>query len=100
MKKFLLKYIKNKFVIVTLVFIVWVGIIDDRYSIFRQYRLKSKINELNDNKRLLIKEIEENKPFADKLESDMEFIEKYGREVYFLKKEDETIFYLVPPSNE
>jgi len=95
MKQKLFKIIKNKYVLVSLAFIVWVGFIDSDYSIIRQNELSSNIRNLNSFKLHLEQEIEKNKQLADKLENDIKFVEKFAREEFDMKGEDEDVYVIV-----
>ncbi len=95
MKNFLIKSIKNKYLVVSLVFVIWVGFIDDRYNLMRQIRMSSTIKANEKESKQLLKEIDQKKVFIENLKSDINFVEKYGRENNYIKKEGEVIYQIV-----
>ena len=80
----------NIYLIVSVFFIVWMLFFDtNSYRI--QWSLKSKIDDLEQQKKELILQIDEDRLMIQKLSDSIE-LEKFGREQYYLKKEDEDIF--------
>ena len=57
------------------------------------WSLESKINDLERQKEELIRQIQDDRKFINKL-SDSTELEKFGRENYYLKKVDEDIFII------
>ena len=55
------------------------------------WSLESKINHLEQQKKELIRQINEDRLMIQKLSDSIE-LEKFGREQYYLKKADEDIF--------
>ena len=49
-------YLKNKYVIIILLFIVWI-IFFDNYNLIRQSKIKKEIKQLEENKSFYTKEI-------------------------------------------
>jgi cell division protein DivIC len=93
LKKFL-KIIRNRFVIATLVFIVWVGFID-RNNFILSYKTRKAIRELEQNRDYYLNEIEETKRVKNELLNNRTSMEKFARETYFMKKPTEEIFVVV-----
>lgn len=96
MKQKIFNIIKNKYIIASLAFIVWVGFIDSDHNIFRQIRLKKDLLEMSKLKTYYEVEIEKNKSLAYKLETDIQFVEKFAREEYGMKKDNEVVYKVVP----
>ena len=86
--------IRNKFVITTLVFIVWM-LFFDQNNIISRASLASGIRELKQQKEHLQKEISENQENINELQSSIENLEKFAREEYMMKKSDEDIFIVI-----
>jgi len=96
MKKILFKYLRNKYILALIIFIVYAGFIDSNYSIFRHMQLKKTLNQLRVEKVFYEEEIVRKQILVDRLKNDIDFIEKYGRENHFLKRDNEVVFQIVP----
>jgi len=93
MKKYL-KYTKNFYFLFTLFFILWMVFIDSN-DILTQFKLGSKIKELEKQKEFY--EDRKEKILADREElmSNYEMLEKFARERYLMKKETEDLYVVV-----
>ena len=80
----------NIYLLVSVVFIVWMLFFDTN-SFRILLSLESKINHLEQQKKELIRQINEDRLMIQKLSDSIE-LEKFGREQYYLKKADEDIF--------
>ena len=80
----------NIYLLVSLFFIVWMLFFDTN-SFRILWSLESKIDDLEQQKKELIRQIDEDRLMIQKLSDSIE-LEKYGREQYYLKKADEDIF--------
>ena len=80
----------NIYLLVSVVFIVWMLFFDTN-SFRILWSLESKINHLEQQKKELIRQIDEDLLMIQKLSDSIE-LEKFGREQYYLKKADEDIF--------
>lgn len=89
-KKFL-KVLSNKYVICTLIFILFFIIIDNN-GFMTYYRLRNQNAILNQQKTELEKEILTDSINYKKMTKDLEEIERFGRENYFMKRDNEDIF--------
>lgn len=86
------RFVSNKYVLVTLFFIVWMLFLDN-YSWLNSRALNSQIDEMEDNKKYYQDEIrKDNKSI--KLLKNPDQIEKYAREKYFMKKDSEDIYII------
>ena len=85
---------KNKFVVVTLVLFIWLAFFDSNNWI-KQYRLKTEIKELKQQKEHYLKEIEKDSITLFDLTNNEETQEKFAREKYFMKKDDEDIIVII-----
>ncbi len=80
----------NIYLMVSVFFIVWMLFFDtNSYRIL--WSLESKIDDLEQQKKELIRQIDEDRLIIQKLSDSIE-LEKFGREQYYLKKADEDIF--------
>ncbi|MCH6198175.1 septum formation initiator family protein [Aquiflexum sp. LQ15W] len=93
MKKYL-KYTKNFYFLFTLFFIVWMVFIDSN-DILTQFKLRSKIKELEKQKEFY--QDRKAKILADREElmSNYELLEKFARERYLMKRESEDLYVVV-----
>jgi cell division protein FtsB len=67
----------------------------DSNDLFTQYKLSSKINNLESQREYYIERIEEVKKDREELLSNPELLEKFARENYLMKKPTEDIYILV-----
>jgi cell division protein FtsB len=88
----MLKYLKNIFVIIFIVFAVWMLFIDAN-SLLIHHELNSDISDLEDEKEYYKKEIEKDEKAIKELSTE-DGIEKLAREKYYMKKENEDIYII------
>lgn len=94
MLKRLPSFTRNFFFLTGLFFIVWMSFFDSN-DLFTQYKLSSKINNLESQREYYIERIEEVKKDREELLSNPELLEKFARENYLMKKPTEDIYILV-----
>lgn len=87
-----LKWATNRFVLVTLFFIIWM-LFFDTYAYFDHRDIDSEISELEDRKAYYQREIDKDKKNIQKLNRKEE-MERYAREKYYMKHENEDIFII------
>lgn len=86
----LIKFINNKYIVVSLVFLIWMSFFDNK-NMMVQFRLWHKIKELKiekkdlENQYLVIRD-EHNNITKD--------IERYAREKFYMHKENEEVFII------
>jgi cell division protein FtsB len=89
-------WIKNKYLIAGIAFLVWIFFFDPR-------DIPSSINRIETYKKLqateqhLNKKIAETRKDLDLLKTNPKTIEKYARENYMMKKGNEDLFITAPP---
>ena len=86
------KLLSNLYTLTSLVFFIWIFFIDSN-SILVNLDLKKEINELNERKSLLEKQIEIDKKIISNLKNP-DSLEKYAREELFMKKDNEEIYII------
>ncbi|OFY15354.1 MAG: hypothetical protein A2X02_02855 [Bacteroidetes bacterium GWF2_29_10] len=91
--KYIFPFIKNKYIIVFVVFLVII-IFFDKNSLVYQAKNRAKINKIKEEQNYYIEEIKKDRESLRKM-SDPKFIEKIGREEYLMKADDEDIFIIV-----
>lgn len=93
MKEYILKYIKNYYLVVFVLFFVWM-LFFDKNDFITQIKLKSQLSEMRAQRdfykeRTLIVEQE-----RKELLEDASLLEKFAREKYWMKKEKEDIYII------
>ena len=86
------KFGTNIYVLVSAFFILWMLFFDTN-SFRILWSLESKIDDLKRQKEELIRQIQEDQIYIEKLSDSIE-LEKFGRENYYLKKADEDIYII------
>ena len=89
------RYLKNKFFITGVAFVVWIAFLD-KTNLMYQYQFQSEVNKLESQKEFFIKEIRETREEQQELLSSPEKLEKFAREKYYMKKDNEDLFIITP----
>ncbi|GGH76718.1 FtsB family cell division protein [Phaeocystidibacter marisrubri] len=92
-KKRWFKMLSNKYVLATIVFVVWISFLD-RNSFLLHRELNKQIEALEQGKTNYQSDLEQNKRELEELESDPEKLEKFAREQYWMHKEGEEVFLI------
>ena len=85
---------KNKFVFITLGFLVWI-IVFDKNNLLSQIEHGKKLQLLKNDKKYFIDEIKKNEKDTKELLSDPHDLEKFARETYLMKRDSEDIFLII-----
>jgi cell division protein FtsB len=91
-------YLKNKYVIIIFLFIVWI-IFFDNYNLIRQSKIKKEIKQLEENKSFYTKEIKKDSTEYHELLNSDEKKEKFAREKFLMRKENEDV-YIIRKKND
>ena len=83
--------VKNKFVIVLALFVVWITFFD-KHSLITNYKLSEKLEALEKENRDYQDKITATKTEIKELNQDLE---KFAREKYYFQKENEDVFVVV-----
>ncbi|MFN3801803.1 FtsB family cell division protein [Belliella pelovolcani] len=89
-----LKYTKNFYFIFTVLFVLWMIFIDSN-DILTQFKLSSKVRELENQKKFLLERKDKIKQDREELMSNSELLEKFARERYLMKKKTEDLYVIV-----
>ena len=89
-------YFKNKYLIATVAFVVWMAFFDPK-DIGLIFSRTSKLKELRASERHLKTEIVVTRKELSLLKTDAGSIEKYAREKFFMKKDNEELFIVKIP---
>jgi cell division protein FtsB len=87
------KPLRNKFIVVTAVFVFWMCFFD-RNSVIDQYRLQATYQELQEKKEYYQQEIDKTEQFDQDLFTNDKTREKFVREQYYMKKSNEEVFVI------
>lgn len=87
--------VKHRFIITFGVFVLWM-LFFDQNNMMEQYKLRSQLNDLQDEKEYYQKEMQKAQQEYDELFTNQESLEKFAREKYLMKKDNEDIFVIVP----
>ena len=86
------RILSNKYVIVLVLFIVWMGFFDEN-SFMNQRELDEEIDKLENANEYYKKQIDADQNVIDNL-NNPDSLERYAREEYKMKKENEDIFII------
>ncbi|MFC0261581.1 FtsB family cell division protein [Fontibacter flavus] len=89
-----LKYTKNFYFVFTMFFIIWMILIDSN-DIVSQFKLSSKVKELEKQKEFYLERKQKIQEDREELMSNSELLEKFARERYLMKKKTEDLYVVV-----
>ncbi len=88
------RIVKNKYVLTTIVFFIWL-IAFDNNSIIDRISLGSLNRNLKEQREHYKNQINDNKERMEELQGSTEKLEKFAREQYLMKKEEEELFIII-----
>jgi hypothetical protein len=91
-KKKIFKWVKNKFLVTTIVFFLYALFLDD-WDVFQLIKQNIKLTELNEQRTKTKKELDKTLNTLNKLKTPIG-IEAFAREEKFFKKDNEDIFVI------
>jgi cell division protein FtsB len=86
-----IRIFKNKYLIATILFIVWM-LFFDHNNIFLHLQYRKELNELKADKKYYQEQIDLTRKEVDLIKSNPQAMEKVAREQYLMKKDDEDVF--------
>ncbi|PIV58358.1 MAG: septum formation initiator [Bacteroidetes bacterium CG02_land_8_20_14_3_00_31_25] len=89
-----LKFLKNKYFIISFVFVLYITLFSQNNLIERLSEIHD-LNKLEQQKEYYLKIIKENTEKIRELRTDKANLEKFAREEYLMKKNNEDIFVIV-----
>ena len=89
-----LYFLKNKYILTSLFFIIWLFVFDQNNLVERIRNIK-EYKQLLKDKEYYLKKIEEDRQQLKELKTNNENLEKFAREKYYMKKKDEDIFVVL-----
>lgn len=87
-------WLKNKYLLTGIGFVVWMFFFDDRDFITTHFRQPQELKKLQESSRYYQDEITSTKNELERLKSNPSTIEKYAREKYLMKKDNEDLFLI------
>jgi len=84
-------WLKNKYMITIVVFVVWLAFFDQN-NFITQYDFIKELKSLEKDKAFFIEELNKTRQELNDLTTNPVTLEKFAREKYFMKKENEEIF--------
>ncbi len=91
---FSMERLKNKYVIASVLFVVWVAFFDQNNLVERMQNRK-ELNQLKEDKVYYEEKIKENAARLNELKTNNDNLEKFAREQYLMKKDNEDVFVIV-----
>ena len=91
-KNRVVKFISNKYFIITLLFIIWMLFFDEN-SYLNHRELNEEIEKLEDASEYYVKEIKRDSNIIENL-NNKDSLEKYAREQYKMKRDNEDIYII------
>ena len=92
--KWLVPWLKNKYVLTIFLFLVWMTFFD-RNDLITQYNQRSALNQIKQDKAYYLLEIQKNREMIEGLTTNSEQLERFAREKYLMKKDNEDVFVIV-----
>jgi len=86
--------IRNKFILTTLLFLLWL-LLFDQNNLNERRKNSREYNQLMEEKEYYQAKIEEDRKRIEELKTNNDNLEKFAREQYLMKKDDEDIFIIV-----
>lgn len=87
-------WLKNKYLLTLVGFLVWMFFFDDRDIITTHFRHTHELSQLEKSKTFYEKQISDTRAVLDQLKKDPATLEKYAREKYLMKRENEDLFLI------
>ncbi|WP_127128328.1 FtsB family cell division protein [Pseudoflavitalea rhizosphaerae] len=87
-------WLKNKYILTTLVFVVWILFFDDQDIFTTYFKHRSELHKLEESRDYYLDQINLTKSELEQLKSDKSTLEKFAREKYWMKKDNEDLFIL------
>lgn len=92
-------FLRNKYLLTLIIFIVWVLLLDSNNLISRYKEMKT-LRKLRSDKEYYVNRIEEDKRKLYELKTDNRNLEKFAREQYRMKKPEEDLYIILTPQEE
>jgi len=87
-------WVKNKYIITILIFIVWLLFFDNNNLVDRIKEI-NHLRQLEKDRKYYLERIDKDSKSLQQLKTNNKNLEKFAREKYLMKKENEDIFVVV-----
>jgi cell division protein DivIC len=87
-------WLKNKYFLTTVGFIVWILFFDTRDFITSHFRERAELVKLEKSKQYYEQQIAVTQKELDELKTNPALLEKYAREKYLMKRDNEDLFLI------
>ncbi len=87
-------WIRNKYLLVLILVLVWLMFFDT-HNFMQQWRIRSQLRELRIERDFYREEIMRDSTAIEELKSDPDALERFAREKYLMKKEGEDVYILI-----
>jgi cell division protein DivIC len=91
--------LRNRYILTTLIFLIWILLLDSNNLIAR-VRDMHELHNLRNDKEYYTKKIEVDKRKLRELKTDDQNLEKFAREQYHMKKPDEDLYIVLTPQED
>lgn len=89
------KILRNKYFIVTAIFVVWITFFDEN-NLVDHFKERKQLSDLKEQVEIYKKRIAADKQRLMELQMGKKELEKFAREQYFMSEPDEDVFIFVP----
>lgn len=89
----LLHTLKNKYLIATVAFVVWM-VFFDHNNLLLHLQYRNELNELSKSKKYYQEQIDKTKKEVELMHSNPKWMEKVAREQYLMKRDNEDVYLI------
>ena len=90
----ILKFFKNKYLLVITIFVIWI-VFFDKNNLISHIELHQTLKQLKADKKYYNNEIAKDSTAMEELMTNPKNLEKFAREKYLMKKDDEEVFVIM-----
>ncbi len=85
------KFVRNKYFLASLAFLIWLTFFDE-FNLIDRFQSMSDLKQLQQDREFYEKKIKEDSQRLKELKTNRENLEKFAREQFLMKKDNEDIF--------
>lgn len=89
----LLKTLKNKYLIATIAFLVWM-VFFDHNNLLLHLQYRNELNDLSKSKKYYQEQIDKTKKEVELMQYNPKWMEKVAREQYLMKRDNEDVYLI------
>jgi len=91
--------LRNRYILTTVLFLVWIILLDSNNLLARIKDMK-ELKNLKNDREYFSKKIESDRRKLRELKTDNDNLEKFAREQYLMKRADEDLYIVLTPSED